>query len=711
MFSAVRLLDHNGSLSFFLKLRTLCDIVAISSVFYAVYADTWITLSFLRAVQLRFAVRHMELSKLLGWSDFGQQLENLAVDAAVLVFTFASVIWTIEWLSDLPSVGMLLFLSLVSLSCSLSLSLFLSLILISSSSSSSSSLSLSFSLFLIPDPSFSFSPPLTPIPLLYPPDVFEDRDSWHFLNAVYFIFITISTVGYGDLSPDTIVGRLCVIAFVVIGVIVFSNGLTQLAELANNFKSGLGKFTNRSGYPFVLVCGKGSLSMIQDLLHEFYHSERLMISSAVENRRIVILTEATGADLESMFAFIRGDRFLRRQVTILVGSPLIQHDLERAKASDAEACFIMNDTVESGNQSKKDDVFTIFRAVSIRRNCPQVPIFLLLQTHASKAKVTSTEIPFHNLVFRDQLKMGLLALSCIAPGFSTVIYNLIRSRASYDGSEDNLATWKKEYYMGASKELYIVELKKEFVGKPFRQVAKQVHETLCVILLGYVHEGVVNLNPDGTVPTGSLGLIIAEDDSEADKLGIPTYMLAKHEKKETIDNLERIPSSDTGRREKHFPLDVLPRRTSTYMHHTGDPNEEKSDSRSNSESRKEAVELCKLDGENKRRVESREEKSDHGRIAFDPDVVVRHTSIGDDRSGAPRVGRGLSSRSLPISDEVILQRPPIEVCRDHIVVVTNSCSAIQHFIRPIRERERQLRARTTYSEDAVRCQPIVILCA
>ncbi|MBM3151654.1 MAG: two pore domain potassium channel family protein, partial [Chloroflexi bacterium] len=42
-------------------------------------------------------------------------------------------------------------------------------------------------------------------------------EDWSFLDAVYFSITTLATVGYGDLYPQTVSGKIFTIFYIIIG--------------------------------------------------------------------------------------------------------------------------------------------------------------------------------------------------------------------------------------------------------------------------------------------------------------------------------------------------------------------------------------------------------------------------------------------------------------------------------------------------------------
>ena len=47
---------------------------------------------------------------------------------------------------------------------------------------------------------------------------YSQVEGWSWLDALYFSVITLSTVGYGDLSPDTAAAKIFTIVYIFLGI-------------------------------------------------------------------------------------------------------------------------------------------------------------------------------------------------------------------------------------------------------------------------------------------------------------------------------------------------------------------------------------------------------------------------------------------------------------------------------------------------------------
>lgn len=55
-------------------------------------------------------------------------------------------------------------------------------------------------------------------------------EKWSWVDSIYFSVVTISTVGFGDFSPETSIGKIFTIFYIIIGLGVFVTAATTVAD-------------------------------------------------------------------------------------------------------------------------------------------------------------------------------------------------------------------------------------------------------------------------------------------------------------------------------------------------------------------------------------------------------------------------------------------------------------------------------------------------
>ena len=100
------------------------------------------------------------------------------------------------------------------------------------------------------------------VPGLYDRFIGSGMGSISFLQMIYFAFITISTVGYGDFSPSTALSRCFILVAVVVGVMFFSYLSSRILDLLKLEATGLGRYRASAkhtgdGRGHILVMGGG----------------------------------------------------------------------------------------------------------------------------------------------------------------------------------------------------------------------------------------------------------------------------------------------------------------------------------------------------------------------------------------------------------------------------------------------------------------------
>jgi len=79
---------------------------------------------------------------------------------------------------------------------------------------------------------------------------YRSIEGWGWIDSVYFSVATISTVGYGDLAPQSDIGKIFTIFYMLVGIGLFVALVTQLARaLVVAPATGSGKHGNEEQVP------------------------------------------------------------------------------------------------------------------------------------------------------------------------------------------------------------------------------------------------------------------------------------------------------------------------------------------------------------------------------------------------------------------------------------------------------------------------------
>ena len=57
-------------------------------------------------------------------------------------------------------------------------------------------------------------------------------EGWSLLDAAYFSVVTIATVGFGDITPKTGLGKIFTIGYIFAGIGIFVSAVTAIARAA-----------------------------------------------------------------------------------------------------------------------------------------------------------------------------------------------------------------------------------------------------------------------------------------------------------------------------------------------------------------------------------------------------------------------------------------------------------------------------------------------
>lgn len=349
-------------------------------------------------------------------------------------------------------------------------------------------------------------------------DPWENFSNIHKLTygeSVYFILVTFATVGYGDIAAKTALGRLFMIFLIMTGLAIFASALPEIYELLNAGGKYSGSYKLEKGKKHVVVCGHITYDSVSNFLGDFLHKDR----EGVDVEIVFIDKIPPDLDLEGLF------KRHFTQVKFILGSVMNANDLDRVSLKQADACLILaNKYCEDPDA---EDAANIMRAISVKNYRADIKIIIQLMQYHNKAYLLN--VPSWNWKQGDdavclaELKLGFIAQSCLAPGFSTLLANLFTMRSYKAGQCPANQQWLNDYQRGAGMEMYTEDLSNSFVGMTFADAARLCFVKLRILLIAIEcknEEGnsVIAINPTDDsvrVEPGTQGFFIAQSDDEA----------------------------------------------------------------------------------------------------------------------------------------------------------------------------------------------------
>eukprot|EP00947_MAST-08B_sp_MAST-8B-sp1_P005779 g5779.t1 len=314
---------------------------------------------------------------------------------------------------------------------------------------------------------------------------------FQFHTVIYFIIVTVSTVGYGDHSPESNPAQWAVV-FLIVGGLVFvpqeSRKIIQLMSMTTKYQRA--RHAGSRGDRHVVVTGEVNLSSTQTFLREMFHKDHGIVDLTV-----VILSPAYPTP--NFETFMKRPKVSSR-LKYLQGSAMSPADLERCQASSAESIFVLANKYCAS--SDEQDSSTILQALAIKRfvlnyASRRVPLCMQImrpenQMHVLEiARVEGGDGDGKNqpdsVICVEKIKMDLIGRSCVCPGLCTMVTSLVSSSDQPSAKELSLfPEWLQEFLRGSGNEIYRKQLPGVFAGWRFLDLAVEVYEELGALLFG-----------------------------------------------------------------------------------------------------------------------------------------------------------------------------------------------------------------------------------
>ncbi|EAR83473.2 cation channel family protein (macronuclear) [Tetrahymena thermophila SB210] len=345
-----------------------------------------------------------------------------------------------------------------------------------------------------------------------------------FQEMIYFVVVSISTVGYGDVVPYSEMGRATVIVLIIIVIVIVpqqTNELIRLISLQSVYARTI--YKPNSDIPHIIICGHVDVSALRFFCNELFHEDH----GNQDKNAIILQSNIPSSEME---LFLNNQQY-EHNLTYLQGNPKTERDLKRAAATKAKTCVIMINKY-SGDSTSSDhkNIMTGLCIKKIVYHLTRNNLNLCMQLIKPESKFhylsALSQKSTDQLIVVEEIKMNLLAKSCFCPGIISLIGNLIQS-TSAEVTDNEPTKWIREYKNGLGHEMYRTTLSVTFSGQTFSTIAAKVYEKFQAILLGMEidieGQTVIRLNPGSYIvrntPENNVHVyIICEDKNVADKV-------------------------------------------------------------------------------------------------------------------------------------------------------------------------------------------------
>ncbi|CAJ1023167.1 Ion channel/Calcium-activated BK potassium channel alpha subunit, putative [Leishmania lindenbergi] len=272
--------------------------------------------------------------------------------------------------------------------------------------------------------------------------------------SIYFVVVTVSTVGFGDVTPQTQDGKAITIVIIFIFIAkmpTFIRVIRSTAKILKAYRS----YTGRRNH--FIVYGHLNREEVVSILDEVF--------CLYPMKSVCFCSKWFAPDVLS----IGRHPTYRLRSTFLIVDTLDSFALRRMKAQDASAIIIL--PIREGYSSRVDDD-VMLAAIIFERFVPKVPQYVWLR-YGLHAKLLKGQ---RSCVIDEHIKKNIMASALLLPGIVPFLVNLVRS-AWAEGvepadlwTENGIEQWKSQYEYSRRNVLSTCLVPLRFVGATLGRV-------------------------------------------------------------------------------------------------------------------------------------------------------------------------------------------------------------------------------------------------
>ena len=356
----------------------------------------------------------------------------------------------------------------------------------------------------------------------------------HFHHYIYFVIVSLTTVGYGEIIPQSIFGQFMIIFLVVVILVVVPDKTSELINLSNAQTIYERKqYISSPEVPYVVILGNIELESLKSFCKEYFHKDH----GDGYKHIVILVNKPPNKSIELYLNQKDNSKF----IIYLQGDPMNSSDLLRTDLLNAKSCIIFTNKnskdpssgdhqslllaifikkfyyhmilekyfdkkkeehfiTKTSYHSKKTSIFksnknAMFR-ICLQLNKPESTSYYYSTLHYNYRKNMLPD----KLLIIESLKMNLLSKSCLTPGIIALISNLVVSSAEERSVFKNEPEWLKEYREGQQYEIYKYNgVEGNLLFYSFQKLTQEIYNKFhCIILaleINYQGSSLVKLNP------------------------------------------------------------------------------------------------------------------------------------------------------------------------------------------------------------------------
>ncbi|MFC1539592.1 ion channel [Candidatus Latescibacterota bacterium] len=280
----------------------------------------------------------------------------------------------------------------------------------------------------------------------------ENQKFESIFDVFYFAIVTISTVGYGDITPEYIISKILAIFLIISGVLLTSFMTATFASIftATRIREGMG-LKKIDLEKHIVICGFNSNleSVIEGIIcfSGKIIPDIILINSLPESEIAGIIEHFPGAPLHYVY-----------------GDYTSEATLQRASISKVSSAIILADSGSDGNE--KPDDRTLIATLAIKSMSKETEVCAELLDAKSIPHLRRAGVD--QIILSGEFSGFLLANAVLSPGIPQALREMINIQG------------------GADIQRRIIP--HEFIGKTFKNLAMEFIDNYGYITFGIITE-------------------------------------------------------------------------------------------------------------------------------------------------------------------------------------------------------------------------------